>query len=268
MPSQLLTGAAKSGAETVVNRECRVYERHSCELPSKCQPASSIGKENLKWPARLENISQGGVCLNLRRRFEPGTGLTIELPSTDGQDAYAVLAKVVHVRRQENGFWFLGCKFISELSDDEMQRLLRCPSRAAPPSSDYDLNLPFSQCDITPPPGPPVVAKTPAAKPAAKPNRSADKRRIGHVQLKLEIALRTTVDCLIDNFASTHFWPLAANTVGVLKGKDKQGQPWKLRVKVQRCQSTKEGWQLECGLIKMPSEPELLRALGGLILKI
>src|SRR5205823_7885001 len=108
-----------------------VYERHSCKVPSHCQPASAFGKEDLKWPATLENISQSGVCLNLRRRFEPGTGLTLELPGAATQDAYVVLAKVVHVRRQENGYWFLGCKFISELSEDEMQRLLSHQQQAA-----------------------------------------------------------------------------------------------------------------------------------------
>src|ERR1700674_3939804 len=96
MTSQLLVPVTEPGARAARGNECRVYARYSCGLPSRCQPASSLGKEDLKWSAILENVSQGGVCLNLTRRFEPGTGLAIEFPDTDTEDTYVVLAKVLH----------------------------------------------------------------------------------------------------------------------------------------------------------------------------
>src|SRR6266404_1093492 len=85
MTSQLLTPVAAPVSSRELGCECRVYERHACGLPSRCQPASAFGKEELKWSGTLENVSKGGVCLSLSRRFEAGTGLAIELPAHEGK---------------------------------------------------------------------------------------------------------------------------------------------------------------------------------------
>jgi hypothetical protein len=174
----------------------------------------------------LANISQGGVCLNLARRFEPGTGLTIELPDTDSHGSYAVLAKVMHVRRQENGSWLLGCKFIGDLSEDEMARLLHSRPRAG----------------------------------------DAPKQRISGVQLQLEIALRTTFNCVIPQVSATNRWPLVSGSLAMLQASDGAGKPWKLKVRVRQCVSRGEGWDLACTLVKASSH-DLVRALGGLLTK-
>lgn len=112
--------------------ECRVYERQNCEVPAACRPASALGDPEAKWDAIILDVSQGGARLVLKRRFEPGTGLAIELPGADA--AYTVLAKVVYVKRQEDGRWSLGCRFISELSDSEQEHLLHwTPPDEGPP---------------------------------------------------------------------------------------------------------------------------------------
>jgi hypothetical protein len=61
--------------------------------------------------------------LTLNRRFERGSGLAIELPTEEGTTA-TVLARVVHVRGLSDGTWLLGCDFISELSEEEVQLVL------------------------------------------------------------------------------------------------------------------------------------------------
>ena len=76
------------------------------------------------WEGVIEDISQQGVRLRLRRRFEPRTGVAIELPGKDGLDSETVYAKVVHVRNDEDGSYILGCRLMSELSGEELQRLL------------------------------------------------------------------------------------------------------------------------------------------------
>src|SRR5437868_212713 len=222
-------------------RECRVFERHSCGLPSQCQAASSFGSDDLKWAATLENVSQNGVCLNLRRRFEPGAALAIELPGKSAEETYTVLARVVNVRRQESGYWFLGCQFVSELSDDEMQRLLPLTPYAVP-------------------------------KPAKKASRTVERRsrerhEVTQLHLRLEIAPSTTIGCVIPQFAAASFWPLAAGTIGVLKGRDPSGAPWKFMVRVRDCHFQDQNWNLDCKLLKAPAKVDLLRALGGLVVK-
>ncbi len=104
-------------------RECRVYERQACEVPTACLPASVREMKETPWKGLIADISQEGVRLKLQRRFEKGTGLAIELPGDGEQAPSTVFAKVVHMRRYEDGDWMLGCKFLSELSEEQLQRL-------------------------------------------------------------------------------------------------------------------------------------------------
>jgi hypothetical protein len=72
-------------------------------------------------------VSAGGIRLVLRRRFEPGATLAIELPGPDPDQPSAVLARVVRVQPGPAGSWLLGCAFLSELSDEEVQALASPP---------------------------------------------------------------------------------------------------------------------------------------------
>lgn len=103
---------------------CRVHERQPCELPTSCRPAAAFGVAENNWTGIIRDISPGGLQLTLGRRFEPGTGLAIELGKGAAAKVSTVFVKVVHVKRQENGLWALGCKFISELGEDEIGRLV------------------------------------------------------------------------------------------------------------------------------------------------
>jgi hypothetical protein len=99
MPEQQLCGTdlpLRAGAPT----ECRVSERHHCDLPSACQPPSAFRSKDARWSATIRDISVGGVRLLVRRRFEPGAGLAIELRSHDGTEPYVVLARVVHAQAE------------------------------------------------------------------------------------------------------------------------------------------------------------------------
>jgi hypothetical protein len=93
-------------------------------LPTTCQPASVSEANEMRWNATICDISQGGARLRLERRFEKGTGLAVELPGDLHRESAIVFVKVVHLRREDDGAWSLGCKFVSELSEDELQRLL------------------------------------------------------------------------------------------------------------------------------------------------
>jgi hypothetical protein len=107
--------------------ECRVFERHSCELPGACQPIETRGASvESRWPATVVNISRGGISLHLRRRFERKAILALELSATDGRDSYTGLAQVVHVRSRTDGSWTIGCKFLHALSEEELHGLLSC----------------------------------------------------------------------------------------------------------------------------------------------
>jgi hypothetical protein len=101
-----------------------VYERKTCSLPTTCKPASVTASDEIRWEATICDISQGGVRLHLPRRFEKGTGLAIELPGDGEHEPSVVFVKVIHLRRNNAGGWMLGCKFVSDLSEEEVNRLL------------------------------------------------------------------------------------------------------------------------------------------------
>lgn len=106
---------------TLTHDEQNGAERFPCEVPTTCQPPSAYTKD--PWPATIRDITNGGLRLTLNRRFERGSGLAIELPTESGTTS-TVLARVVHVRAFAEGGWLLGCDFISELSDEEVQLVL------------------------------------------------------------------------------------------------------------------------------------------------
>jgi hypothetical protein len=114
--------------------ECRVRTRHACDLEASCQPVAGRNDDDLQWSGTIRNLSTSGLGLVLKRRFEPGAGVAIELPAGGGCPEQTLLARVRHATRLPGGFWLLGCSFISELSDDELQKLLLL-STGQPPAA-------------------------------------------------------------------------------------------------------------------------------------
>jgi hypothetical protein len=110
------------GVPTALEQEDRRdADRFPCALETTCQPPSAWATD--PWPATIRDISNNGLSLTLKRRFERGSGLAIELPTEDGSTA-TVLARIIQVKPYALGGWLLGCAFISELSDEEVQSLL------------------------------------------------------------------------------------------------------------------------------------------------
>src|SRR6266446_2241417 len=107
---------------TPFTRECRVYERYPSDLATHCQPLAARGENEMKWQAMVRDISAGGIGLVLQRRFEPRTGLAIELPDADNS-AFTVFVRVVHATAQPGGHWLLGCQFVTPLSEERLNIL-------------------------------------------------------------------------------------------------------------------------------------------------
>ncbi len=99
----------------------------------------------------MHDISRGGVGLCLRRRFERGTILVIELPSVTAEgEPRTVIARVLHVQRASpehwdwvdrvvqdassralgvsraaEDRWFLGCALLSMLDKEDLTPQIR-----------------------------------------------------------------------------------------------------------------------------------------------
>jgi len=112
---------ARGASETTT--ENRSWERFPCGLTTTCQPVAARGGSEFAWPAQIRDLSQAGMGILLNRRFEPGTGLAIEVPETDAYPGDTLLCRVVHATRWDDK-WLLGCVLVSPLSEEEMERLL------------------------------------------------------------------------------------------------------------------------------------------------
>jgi len=94
--------------------ERRAFVRHFCD----------IGAVIDAWPARIQDISRGGVKVVVSRRFEVGTVLKLEVPIAGEENLHMILARVVRVIQEPTGSWCLGCAFVQEISQEEVEELL------------------------------------------------------------------------------------------------------------------------------------------------
>ena len=69
------------------------------------------------------NISAGGVALVVDHDVRAGALLSAELHAPDGKAVVTILACVVHVIVESERERVLGCNFIQELSDADLQSL-------------------------------------------------------------------------------------------------------------------------------------------------
>jgi hypothetical protein len=101
--------------------EQRGWIRYDCALKAECQIASDPEKKI--YPVEVVNISAGGIGLQVHQPVEAGTLLSLKLASTNSHQERTILACVVHVVPRE-GTWQLGCNFIRELNEADLEALV------------------------------------------------------------------------------------------------------------------------------------------------
>jgi PilZ domain len=101
----------------------RRWVRFPCNVETVCYTCETSPGE--RRPARILNVSPGGIGLLLPVQFGQGTLLRFELPAGVDQPARILLVRVARVIEQAPGMWFLGCEFAHQLDEDELRMLLR-----------------------------------------------------------------------------------------------------------------------------------------------
>lgn len=205
--------------------DCRVYERHSCQVPTSCQPAAAA---ELRWDCTIEDVSQSGLRLRLGRRFEPRTGLGIELPGKCGEESVTVYVRVVHVRRDEDGTYVLGCRFMSELSDEELHRLVGFGSEG---EHTFPAMLPLE----------------------------LERQRIADVCVWIGIGPDRIARCRVKQLYVAGSWPVAVGTALTLRGVAMDGRALEHTFEVIQCGQDGEGWSLKVLPLDPASSPAWLR---------
>ena len=243
MSAQLLPVAEKPPIERPF-ADCRIYERQSCSLPTTCQPASALEMKEMRWAATISDISVGGLRIVLQRRFEKGAGLAIELPGTEQRESNVVFVKVVHVGAQANGTWALGCKFVSELSEDEMNSLLTATNHILSSSKKQDDEVHEDEQE-----------EVPAA-------IEREVRFLSDVQLLVETRPGAQIECIIKRLNVTKCWPLTPGKILSLNGKTSDQSAWSLRIQVAQCSQLGKGWEIQGRLVGSAASFDVLNALG------
>jgi c-di-GMP-binding flagellar brake protein YcgR len=99
----------------------RTWMRFPCQVKATYQV---VGYEETP-TCRVEvlNISASGIGLLVGQPIEMGSLLNLELQQANGPQTRTILACVVHTN-QETGGWALGCNFIRQLSEEDLQALV------------------------------------------------------------------------------------------------------------------------------------------------
>jgi c-di-GMP-binding flagellar brake protein YcgR len=100
----------------------RSWERYACNVQAIYQLATDPFAGPCQ--AQVLNISASGVGLLVDHAIENGTLLSVNLRPTAGGAGKMMLACVVHVGRDGEGQWALGCNFITELTESDLLALL------------------------------------------------------------------------------------------------------------------------------------------------
>jgi len=108
--------------------ERRAAERFACTLVTRCKPVNRADENT--WRARFRDISLSGISLVVKRRFEAGTLLHVDISGAVGDAPSDLWARVVHVRAERGGVWLLGCALARHLGEDELRALLATPDKA------------------------------------------------------------------------------------------------------------------------------------------
>jgi hypothetical protein len=91
-----------------------------------CQPvaATTAEESETRWLGRFRDVFPGGLSLVLRRRFEPGTALTVELSNRTKRGVRSFHLQVVRSTTEGKNRWIIECEFLSPLSTEQVQALI------------------------------------------------------------------------------------------------------------------------------------------------
>ncbi len=99
----------------------RVWKRFVAHGVAEYRPLPSNDTRNHQ--ATITNISPTGIGLILKEKLDPGTILDLLIRTKQGT-VFDILACIVYLGSRPDGDWLVGCHFIRELAEKDLQSLL------------------------------------------------------------------------------------------------------------------------------------------------
>jgi hypothetical protein len=100
----------------------RTWVRFFCALKASYRKVGDPAEQSQS--AQVLNISANGIGLSVQPTLEAGALLNVDLHDKSGRMVRTILACVVHTTLRAGGDYAVGCNFIRELSEEELQSLL------------------------------------------------------------------------------------------------------------------------------------------------
>jgi hypothetical protein len=112
------SGTEGAGVGAELRRHVRYYYRG--------RPRARLGVRGglREGEGQLQDISLGGAGLLTHREIEPGSALFIQLGTTQPGGTITQLAEVVHARRLGPLCWLIGCKFLCNLREEDLEQVV------------------------------------------------------------------------------------------------------------------------------------------------
>ena len=102
------------------------WTNHRATVRYQCAPAAS-GRVSLPGDhevqrAWLQDLSQGGIGMLLRRPLPEGAEIVISVKAAE--QAFQLPARVVRSNQLANGDYLIGCEFVHSLTNEDLDQLL------------------------------------------------------------------------------------------------------------------------------------------------
>ena len=133
MVGQFLRGTENDVSQPIVPLESgearnSPWANHRATVRYQCPPAMPgrvILVEDQEFQrAWIQDLSLGGVGLNMTRPLPLGTFVIVQVKSPITKKLYELAARVAHATARPNGEWLVGCEFTTHLNRDDLDALL------------------------------------------------------------------------------------------------------------------------------------------------
>ncbi|HEX5269259.1 MAG TPA: PilZ domain-containing protein [Gemmataceae bacterium] len=104
-------------------RERRASVRHATMMEASYHPIA-VAAFGPSCPARIWDVSLGGMALVVPHCYEPGEVLSVVPEVLPESLSPALEARVLDVTPHGEGQWMARCQFLTPLSEDELNALL------------------------------------------------------------------------------------------------------------------------------------------------
>jgi hypothetical protein len=94
---------------------------NTAQQAAECPVRSEDGQNH---QAQVLDVSAGGVGLLMDRRFEPGSFLSVVLPTKDEEGSHRFTVRVQKCEQDTTGKWRIGCAFAHPLTDGDVLLLM------------------------------------------------------------------------------------------------------------------------------------------------